>query len=372
MTRIHSVSAPPSVPIRLRTSVNAAPTDRLLTHKGGREPLKVTPTKQNAKPVAESTHQGKAIQQNLLKQVPGSERKKKSSPQASAPSGPIQRTRLPWIPPGITSTTSVRATPENSTLKAQQSNTHNYVAQSGFELHESRIQKIGSIETTLYDAKNGAGQFTRLRSNNGRPELVRPQTKTGRLYTSLDSPGMGTGLLDPRLNRAQVGQHYRKNYRQQQVTKKQSDLIPVTYHAEVALPVVKQISSNLVSQHENGMLGKKSLRNKVDQAADIVKYKHSAGILPPSFNAIKEATKAGSERLAVGNREHRRELSNTFIPSTIVHPSELRTRSEQMEARIAARKTQSTQDRLAVNPKFIPHSAGRSRALSDYKKKKLR
>lgn len=33
MTRMRSVSAPPSVPIQLHTSVNAAPTDRLLTHK---------------------------------------------------------------------------------------------------------------------------------------------------------------------------------------------------------------------------------------------------------------------------------------------------------------------------------------------------
>ncbi|HYD80194.1 MAG TPA: hypothetical protein VEC06_10330 [Paucimonas sp.] len=258
--------------------------------------------------------------------------------------------KKPWIPSGVTGTASVRATPDSRSMKSSQSRTHNYVAQSTSELHESRVHKIGSLQTTFYNTKTPPGQYTSVRAKNGVPELVRPQTKSGRIYVSLDSPGMGSGVDDKRMNRAQVGAQYRESYRQQQITKKQSDFIPATYHAEVSLPQVKRVSGSLAPQSGGGL--KKAERNKRDQVADVEKYRHGAGILPASFDALKAATKPGSERLAVASRAHRQELKKTFLPSTIVHPSELLTRTEQMEARVGARKAQAKQDRLAVNPKF--------------------
>jgi len=159
--------------------------------------------------------------------------------------------------------------------------------------------------------------------------------------------------LDLHLNRAQVGTLYREKYRQQQIAKKQSGLIPVTYHAKVKLGLTNKIVSRLAPQVGGNL--SPGQRRKRDQVADHDKYHHSAGILPRSFNALKEATKSGSQRLATGNRKHREELRQTFHSSMVVHPSELLTPSERMAVFHGTRKHQANTDRMNVNPEFNPN-----------------
>lgn len=284
------------------------------------------------------------------------------SSQAQQRAKHVPDTTRPWIPAGKTTTTSIQD--PFGARDSLQSRTHNQFAQSSSEHHEARLLQRGSLESSLYNLNPlAAGQYSThssIRNNHGQPELALGQKSANadrsRIYVSLDSPGMALDRSDTRMDRVQVGKQYRANYAKQQIEKGETGFIPGTVHIDVNLKKAREVAQNTVPQSGGGL--SKQARRARDQEADVHKYKSSFGILSPSFDQLAGPQQQSSIKLAVGSRKGRETLQQVLDPATVVHPSELRTKTEQMTNRRDTVKNAAWEDRHRFN-QTLPRPFGK-------------
>ena len=257
---------------------------------------------------------------------------------ASPTPTPATNTLPPWIPSG--------ASTKTSSGYVNDMVSHNMYAQRSTEQREARQTDTGSMESTVFDGRPRATDNRKFkgvdRADNGRPQFGPGESKKGeqRSYVSLNSPGMPQTINDSRMNRHEVSSQYRQSYVDQQNNKGRNvDAIPATYHADVSLSKAERIGANAIPQE-----GAKKVPGyqNLDQISDGHKYKDSYGLAPASYHELADTTKPGSERIATSSRAARAELSEHYNAESVVHPSELRTRSEEMEQRGAASKPRNT------------------------------
>lgn len=251
---------------------------------------------------------------------------------------PTTNSLPPWIPSGASTTTKTESL--NNTVS------HNIYAQRSTEQREAKQTDTGSMESTVFDGRPRESDNKKFkgvdRGENGQPQFGPGQSKKGeqRSYVSLNSPGMTQTANDNRMNRHEVSSQYRQSYVDQQNNKGRNvDAIPATYHADVSLNVAERIGNNAIPQE-----GAKKVPGyqNLDQVSDGHKYKDSYGLAPSSYHELADTTKPGSERIATSSRAAREKLSEHYNPESVVHPSELRTRSEQIEQRRSASKPGNT------------------------------
>lgn len=256
-----------------------------------------------------------------------------SEEKRSAKSVSAESANTPWVPSGA-------ATRTLSGQSMGSGISHNVIGQKQSEMREAKQSNLGSMESTVFDGSPRAAtkkRFKGIENVGGQPTFAAAETKKGiqRAYFSLDGPGMGSGRKDDRMNRHEVSAQYRQSYVAQQHEKGSIvKEIPATFHADVSLTLTRSIERTAIPQE-----GAKKVQNfrNLDQISDGHKYRSSYGITPGSFKSLSETIVPGSEKLTTASRDGRKELSKHYSPGTVVHPSELRSPSEQTELRQRSR-----------------------------------